>query len=95
VGESWRPGTPGRDAAFGYQFVGFAEEGVMQAGRLPKRVPVGTKYIIEGKSQGQGEVHVFSRILLFPDGRCFDLPSDAAPPAAMTRRRRASAAKRH
>jgi predicted component of type VI protein secretion system len=53
----------------------------MQTGRLPKRVPVGTKYIIEGKKLAEGQVHVFSRYLLFPDGRCFDLPSDseAAP----------------
>jgi hypothetical protein len=60
----------------------------MQIGRLPKRFPVGTKYVIEGKSQGEGRVHVFSRYLEFPDGRCFDLPADAAP-AAMTSRRRA------
>lgn len=53
----------------------------MQAGRLPKRVPVGTKYIVEGKSRGEGQVQIFSRYLVFPDGRCFDLPSDseAAP----------------
>ena len=59
----------------------------MQAARIPKRVPVGTKYVIEGKSQGAGQVHIFSRILLFPDGRCFELPADM-PPAAMPRRRR-------
>ena len=59
----------------------------MQAARIPTRVPVGTKYVIEGKSQGAGQVHVFSRYLLFPDGRCFELPSDM-PPAAMSRRRR-------
>ncbi len=49
----------------------------MQSGRLPKRVPVGTKYIVEGKSRGEGQVHIFSRYLVFPDGRCFDLPSDS------------------
>ncbi len=54
----------------------------MQAARIPKRVPVGTKYVIEGKRRGEGEVHVFSRYLVFPDGRCFDLPADAAPAAA-------------
>ena len=30
----------------------------MQADRIPKRVPVGTKYVIEGKRRGEGEVHV-------------------------------------
>ena len=61
----------------------------MQAARIPKRVPVGTRYVIEGRSQGEGRVRVFSRYLVFPDGRCFDLPSDPPAPAAMTSRRRA------
>jgi hypothetical protein len=60
----------------------------MQTARIPKRVPVGTKYVIEGKPRGPGEVHVYSRYLVFPDGRCFDLPSDT-PPLAMPRKRRA------
>ncbi len=63
----------------------------MQAARIPKRVPVGTKYVIEGKPRGKGQVHVFSRYLVFPDGRCFDLPSDV-PPAAIPRRHRRSKA---
>jgi hypothetical protein len=61
----------------------------MQAGRIPKRVPVGTKYVIEGKRRAEGEVHVFSRYLIFPDGRRVELPSDV-PPLAMPRRRRAA-----
>ncbi len=60
----------------------------MQAGRLPKRFPVGTKYIVEGKSHGEGQVHIFSRYLIFPDGRCLDLPTD---PAAFAPRRSANA----
>jgi hypothetical protein len=51
----------------------------MQSGRLPKRVPVGTRYVVEGRSRGEGQVHIFSRYLVFPDGRCFDLPSDPQP----------------
>ena len=62
----------------------------MQAARIPKRVPVGTKYVIEGKRRAEGEVHVFSRYLVFPDGRCFELPADV-PPLAMRPRRRAAA----
>jgi hypothetical protein len=61
----------------------------MQTARIPKRVPVGTKYVIEGRSQGEGRVHVFSRYVVFPDGRCFELPSDV-PPAAMPRARRSA-----
>ena len=64
----------------------------MQVDRVPKRVPVGTKYIIEGKSRGEGQVHIFSRYLVFPDGRCLDLPSDPQEytphPAAIARRQR-------
>jgi hypothetical protein len=49
-------------------------EGVMRASRLPKRFPAGTKYVVEGKSAGEGQVHIFSRYLVFPDGTCLDLP---------------------
>jgi hypothetical protein len=61
----------------------------MRSARIPKRVPVGTKYVIEGRSRGAGEVHVFSRYLVFPDGRHFELPSDL-PTAAIPRRRRSA-----
>jgi len=60
----------------------------MQTARIPKRVPVGTKYVVEGKSQGPGQVQIFSRYLELPDGRCFHLPADAPVPA---RRRRSRA----
>jgi hypothetical protein len=66
----------------------------MPTARIPKRVPVGTKYVIEGKSRGAGQVHVFSRYLVFPDGRCFELPSDV-PPLAMPRRSRSRRARAH
>jgi hypothetical protein len=73
----------------------------MQADRLPKRFPVGTKYVVEGKSRGEGQVQIFSRYLVFPDGRCLDLPADStefAPhPAAIARRQGhgLSSAKKH
>jgi hypothetical protein len=53
----------------------------MQAARIPKRVPVGTKYVVEGKAQGEGRVQIYSRYLIFPDGRMFDLPPDGAQAA--------------
>ncbi|MEA2993339.1 MAG: hypothetical protein QOD40_2259, partial [Alphaproteobacteria bacterium] len=49
----------------------------MRADRLPKRFPAGTKYVVEGKSAGEGQVHIFSRYLVFPDGTCLDLPPDS------------------
>jgi predicted component of type VI protein secretion system len=53
----------------------------MQSARIPKRVPVGTKYVVEGKAQGEGRVQIYSRYLIFPDGRMFDLPPDDTRPA--------------
>ena len=37
--------------------------------RLPNRFPVGTKFVIEGRSGGEGQVQVF-----IPDGTFFALP---------------------
>jgi hypothetical protein len=59
--------------------IGFPDrvEGFMRSDRLPKRVPVGTKYVIEGKTLDDPEkMHIVSRYLVFPDGRCVDLPPD-------------------
>jgi hypothetical protein len=41
--------------------------------RLPRRFPVGTRYVIEGSG---GLIHL--RYLEFPDGRKVDLPADLA-----------------
>ena len=61
------------------------------SGRLPSRVPVGTKFVIEGKRGGEGQVEVFSRYLEFPDGTFFPLPVRPAkrksPPAGRRARR--------
>jgi hypothetical protein len=43
--------------------------------RLPKRFPVGTKFVIEGKRGGEGQMQVFSRHLEFPDGTFLALPA--------------------
>ncbi len=36
--------------------------------RLPSRFPVGTKFVIESHPGGEGQMHVYSRFLEFPDG---------------------------
>ena len=46
--------------------------------RLPSRFPVGTKFVIEGKRRGEGQVQVFSRHLEFPDGTFLLLPARPA-----------------
>lgn len=43
--------------------------------RLPSRFPVGTKFVIEGRRCGEGEMQVYSRYLEFPDGTMFPLPA--------------------
>ena len=49
-----------------------------QADRLPSRFPVGTRYVVEGRSAGEGRLHIHSRYLEFPDGRLVELPLDLA-----------------
>jgi hypothetical protein len=49
-----------------------------QAGHLPSRFPVGTRYVVEGRGGGEGRLHIHSRYLEFPDGRHVDLPLDLA-----------------
>lgn len=45
--------------------------------RLPSRFPVGTKFVIESRRSGEGQV--YSRHLEFPDGTLLPLPSRTAP----------------
>ena len=56
--------------------------------RLPSRFPVGTKFVIEGKRGGEGQVQVYSRYLEFPDGTFFRLPRQPGKRAAPRRRSR-------
>ncbi len=59
---------------------------------LPRRFPVGTKFVIEGRPRGEGEVQVYSRYLEFPDGTRIRLPlrpgkrPSARKPASSRRR---------
>ena len=55
--------------------------------RLPSRIPVGTRYVIEGHGGGQGRLRISLRRLEFPDGRKFDLPLDQAERGTPRRRR--------
>ncbi|MGA8587685.1 MAG: hypothetical protein WB803_00115 [Pseudolabrys sp.] len=58
------------------------------SGRLPSRFPVGTKFVIEGKRGGEGQVQVFSRYLEFPDGTLLPLPARPAKQKAVAPARR-------
>jgi predicted component of type VI protein secretion system len=62
--------------------------------KLPSRFPVGTKFVIEGRTGGEGQVQVYSRHLEFPDGTLVRLPArpvpaQLKPKAPISRRQRA------
>jgi len=64
--------------------------------RLPSRFPVGTKFVIEGKHGGEGQVQVYSRYLEFPDGTFFPLPARPVQrKSGASRRSRRSRTRRH
>jgi hypothetical protein len=59
--------------------------------RLPKRFPVGTTFVVEGRTVAANgkngeQLRVFSRFVVLPSGRRIDLGVDAA---SVTRSRRA------
>ncbi len=62
-----------------------------QVERLPSRFPVGTRYVIEGRREGDGDLRISLRYLEFPDGRRVRLPADQA---ARTRHSRGRAGRR-
>lgn len=49
--------------------------------RLPKRFPVGARYVVEGHSDAHDMLRVLSRYVLLPDGRRIDVPVDPRPAA--------------
>lgn len=60
--------------------------------RLPARFPVGTKFVIEARPCGRGQI--YTRHVEFPDGRLVRLPEQpaaivAGEAAPVPRRRRA------
>jgi hypothetical protein len=64
--------------------------------RLPSRFPVGTKFVIEGRPGGEGQVQVFSRYLEFPDGTFLRLPTHPVErKSGITRRSGKPRSRRH
>jgi hypothetical protein len=55
--------------------------------RLPRRFPVGTRYVLEGVPATAGRLRVISRMIVLPDGQAFDLTDEPATPIARTARR--------
>ena len=64
--------------------------------RLPSRFPVCTKFVIEGRRGGEGQVQVYSRYLEFPDGTFFPLPTQPVQRrSGISRRSGKSRTRRH
>ncbi len=57
------------------------------SGRLPKRFPVGTTYVVEGRGGEEGHLRVFSRYVVLPGGRRINLSGDFGGPASTPRPR--------
>ncbi|RAI34101.1 hypothetical protein [Rhodoplanes serenus] len=65
--------------------------------RLPRRFPVGTRFVVEGEPDRHGILRIVSRTVVMPSGRRYDLPaqpggepSGRPPPASGGLRRRAA-----
>lgn len=47
-----------------------------RSNRLPKRFPIGTIYVVEGHGGERGNLRVFSRYVVLPDGQRINLSDD-------------------
>ena len=68
-----------------------------QSSSLPKRFPVGARYVVEGRGGEDGHLRVFARYVVLPGGRRIELPADLgqkpglSAPAARRSRAQSSA----
>ena len=50
--------------------------------RLPRRFPVGAKYVVEGSGGEEGNLRVIARYVVLPGGRRINVPADVFQPAS-------------
>jgi hypothetical protein len=73
-----------------WKFPSAYEEGAMrlpvdrQSTPLPKRFPVGARYVVEGRGGEDGHLRVFSRYIVLPGGQRINVPSDLSKFGAMS-----------
>jgi hypothetical protein len=48
--------------------------------RVPRRLPIGAKYVVEGFGGGEGNLRVIARYVLLPDGCRINVPADRSRP---------------
>ena len=63
--------------------------GSRESTRLPKRFPVGTTYVVEGRNGANGHLCVFSRYVVLPGGERINLSTELGSGTAPIPRRRA------
>src|SRR3984893_2789091 len=67
-----------------------SEEGAMrlpvdrQSNPLPKRFPVGARYVVEGRGGEDGHLRVVSRYVVLPGGQRINVPSDPGQPPGLS-----------
>jgi hypothetical protein len=54
------------------------------SGPLPKRFPVGARYVVEGRGGENGHLRVISRYVVLPGGRRINVPAEMGPKAKAT-----------
>jgi hypothetical protein len=50
--------------------------------RLPRRFPVGAKYVVEGYGGEKGNLRVIARYVVLPGGRRINVPASLSQPAS-------------
>jgi len=50
--------------------------------RLPRRFPVGAKYVVEGYGGEEGNLRLIARYVVLPDGRRINVPADLSQPVS-------------
>jgi hypothetical protein len=50
---------------------------------VPRRLPLGATYVVEGYGGGEGELRVIARYLLLPDGSRINVPGELSQQKSM------------
>jgi hypothetical protein len=60
---------------------------------VPKQLPTGTRYVVEGRTAGNGRFGVSARYLVYPDGQRVDVPGETVLPISCCGSKGATCAK--
>ena len=55
-----------------------------QSSPLPKRFPIGARYVVEGRGGEDGHLRVVSRYVVLPGGQRINVPSDLGQPPGLS-----------